>query len=255
MENDHSPMNRNLLLLLFFSLFLNIILLVFIARHFQITVGLKPNVLFLPTPTPVVNAEPPAPVSTPFDAPGMKTHKVMEAPAYGVQAFPPSTNTSSRLTWSTQAPMPTARDRFAAGEINGVLYYVGGQNNTGNKVTAVEAYRPGSNTWTADLAPLPVGREDLSVAVVDGILYTIGGFDGARVYDRVEAYNPDRNSWSAMAPMPTARCNMGVGVVKGIIYAVGGTTPRACPSTPWKPITRRRIVGARWPTCPRHAPN
>ena len=119
--------------------------------------------------------------------------------------------------------MPTARDRFALGDVNGILYAVGGQNYSGDNLTTVESYNPTTNSWTTGLPALPTGREDLAVASVNGLLYAIGGGNGANALGTVEAYSPTTNSWiTGLASMPTARCNLSVGVVNGIIYAVGG---------------------------------
>lgn len=127
---------------------------------------------------------------------------------------------SNDLAWTTLAPMPSARDRFEAGVVNGIIYCVGGQNRSDN-LTDVEAYNTGTNTWST-VAPMPTGREDLGVAVVNGILYAIGGYDGSNMLSTVEAYDPLRNFWSEKAPMSSPRCNLAVGVVNGVIYAVGG---------------------------------
>ena len=57
-----------------------------------------------------------------------------------VEAYDPVAN-----TWSTKAPMPTARDSVNAVAVKGIIYLVGGYN--GNSRTAtVEAYDPATNT-------------------------------------------------------------------------------------------------------------
>ncbi|MFL5494797.1 MAG: Kelch repeat-containing protein [Gemmatimonadales bacterium] len=48
--------------------------------------------------------------------------------------------------------MRTAQGYHAAAVVNGVLYAVGGYDSAA--LTGVEAYAPGTNTWTAK-APLP----------------------------------------------------------------------------------------------------
>lgn len=137
----------------------------------------------------------------------------------------------TNLTWSTLAPMPTARDRFALGDANGILYAIGGQNGGGSNLTTVESYNPSTNTWATGLAPMPTGRDNLVVASVGGILYAIGGGNGVTAYNTVEAYNPSTNTWSTMASMPTARCNLAVAVVGGIIYVFGGDNASGTPLT------------------------
>jgi hypothetical protein len=52
-----------------------------------------------------------------------------------LEAYDPATN-----TWTSEAPMPTAREFLAAGVVNGVLYAVGGSGFGDGK--NVEAFNP-----------------------------------------------------------------------------------------------------------------
>src|SRR5438552_15893735 len=71
--------------------------------------------------------------------------------------------------WAAKAPMPTARNSFAIGVVNGILYAVGGGGSGSNVADAwlsrVEAYDPSTNRWTAK-APMPTPRAGLGVGVV-----------------------------------------------------------------------------------------
>ncbi|MBI3793842.1 MAG: hypothetical protein HY280_03815 [Nitrospinae bacterium] len=62
-----------------------------------------------------------------------------------VEAYDTATN-----TWSTKAPMPTARYLFGTAVVNGIIYAIGGYTYNGGAgaygVTTVEAYDPSSNT-------------------------------------------------------------------------------------------------------------
>ena len=58
-------------------------------------------------------------------------------------------------TWTTKAPMPTARSAFSVGEVNGILYAVGGSNARpyvqplpDSSSDVVEAYNPTTDSWT-----------------------------------------------------------------------------------------------------------
>ena len=44
---------------------------------------------------------------------------------------------------------------------------------------------------------------------MDGLLYAVGGHDGPLVRKSVEAYNPETDSWSAVADMHMSRRNAG----------------------------------------------
>ena len=58
------------------------------------------------------------------------------------------------------------------------------------------------------------------MVALDGEVVVIGGFDAqAQVVDRVEAYDPDENSWRSLAALPAARHHVNAAVVGGQIYA------------------------------------
>lgn len=122
-----------------------------------------------------------------------------------------------------RASMPTARSRTAAGEISGIIYVVGGFDDT-NFLAINEAYDPVANKWM-EKSPMPTARDLMGTnnAVVDGRLYVIGGNAKGYCTSANEAYDPATDTWTTRAPMPTARCNLAVVAVDGLIYALGGT--------------------------------
>lgn len=132
-------------------------------------------------------------------------------------------------TWSTRAPMPTARWSAGSGVVNGIIYVMGGTTSvtsSGSDVAALEAYDPTSDTWSTK-APMPTPRHSFGVSVVNGILYTVGGYAFSCLCSvpTVEAYDPRTDTWTTKAPMPTARNGLVTGMVNGIIYAAGGNSP------------------------------
>jgi N-acetylneuraminic acid mutarotase len=129
-------------------------------------------------------------------------------------------------TWTTLAPMPTARGALAMTEIGGQLLAIGGYTETGNSA-AVERYDPTTNTWTA-AAPLPTARDHLAVVTVSGRVYAIGGRlnrDYSRNLAVTEIYDPGSNSWSKGIDLPTARSGITASVLRGTIYVLGGEAP------------------------------
>jgi Kelch motif len=126
-------------------------------------------------------------------------------------------------TWTTVAPMPTARYNLAAATgPDGRVYALGGDNG-GSFLNTVEAYTPATNSW-ATMAPMPTVRESLAAATgPDGRIYAIGGDNGGGFLNTVVAYTPATNSWATMAPMPTARWGLAAATgPDGRVYAIGG---------------------------------
>src|SRR5205085_2036282 len=101
-------------------------------------------------------------------------------------------------TWTTKAPMPTARRDFGAGVVSGKVYAVSGYGG----VTANDEYDPTQNIWTT-VAPIPTPHSSGAVAVANGILYVIGGgnSNNAIVLSENDAYDPATNQWSQAAPL------------------------------------------------------
>jgi N-acetylneuraminic acid mutarotase len=153
-------------------------------------------------------------------------------------------------TWSTVAPMPTAREEFAAvvGP-DGLIYTIGGLGGT----NLVEVYNPATDSWSAR-TPMPTGRYGFTAVVGnDGKIYTIGGQYGAVDSDGnsivVEAYNPATDTWATLPSLPQGRHNPAATVaLDGTIYVTGGfcnslfqvlaTTVKLAPGgTSWVAVT------------------
>ena len=109
---------------------------------------------------------------------------------------------------------------------NGILYAIGGVSTSANDVTTVEAYDPGTNTWTTK-APMPTGRQLPGAAVLNGSIYAVGGLNASSGFTglaTVEAYDPGSNTWTTQAPLQTPRWGLAVAPLGGTLYAVGGNS-------------------------------
>ena len=113
----------------------------------------------------------------------------------------------------------------AAEGADGRIYAIGGINYipTDSPVDTVEAYAPGTNTWTT-VASMPTARGFVAAAVgADGRIYVIGGCNGTSILNTGEAYTPGSNTWTTIASMPTARFFLAAAKgEEGSIYAIGG---------------------------------
>ncbi|GIV28885.1 MAG: hypothetical protein KatS3mg027_2699 [Bacteroidia bacterium] len=94
-------------------------------------------------------------------------------------------------TWTTKAPMPTARaDLAAASSGDGKIYAIGGWNGS-YYLSTNEEYDPATNTWTTK-ASMPTARADLAAASHgNGKIYAIGGWNGTNVFATNEEYFPN----------------------------------------------------------------
>jgi len=138
--------------------------------------------------------------------------------------FMPSGTVNVGNTWSTMAPMLTARSDLAAAAVNGKIYAIGGANSSGINLSTVEVYDPSTNAWSA-VASMPTARRLLAAGAVNGKIYAIGG-DNSPAFNlsTVEVYDTSSNTWSAVEPMPTGRGELAAADANGLIYAIGGSS-------------------------------
>lgn len=109
-------------------------------------------------------------------------------------------------SWTTVAPLPTARFQLCGGVLDGYIYAVGGAiGNNELPVADVERYNPASDTWAA-VAPLPEARKQAACAVSGGRLWVSGGVTGSGVdaaRDNVLLrYDPDKDLWASVSTIP-----------------------------------------------------
>ena len=69
-------------------------------------------------------------------------------------------------SWSTKAPMPTARGMVGVGSALGKVYAIGGYVGGQARLGTVEEYDPMANSWSAR-ASIPTPRAGLGVAVLE----------------------------------------------------------------------------------------
>ena len=124
-------------------------------------------------------------------------------------------------TWTTKAPMSTARAYHQVAVVDDKIYAIGGYNSSGY-LNSVEEYDPATNKWITKASML-TARAENQVALVDGKIYATGGYTTTgSPLKSVEEYDPVTNTWTTKAPMTTARYFHQVAVVGGKIYAIGG---------------------------------
>jgi hypothetical protein len=141
--------------------------------------------------------------------------------------------------WVTKESVQQARSDLGVAVVNGKIYAIGGNTESGNVpntsendykalgwiVATNEEYDPSTNTW-AFKKLMPTPRCNFGITVYQTKIYCIGGiinrFGGQISYTAVnEVYDPATDAWETKTPMPNAT-SAHASVVDGKIYLVGG---------------------------------
>ncbi|MDG2149148.1 MAG: kelch repeat-containing protein [Planctomycetota bacterium] len=145
--------------------------------------------------------------------------------------------------WRMRSPMVNGRNHAAAATDGSKLFIFGGRgpgsgdtNMVANGFADIQCYDPATDSWDSStfanstLKALPVGRGGTGRALWHrGEFYVFGGetLNGpgavsGNVYDRVDIYNPNTNSWRAGTPMPTPRHGIFPVRLHGNAFLMGG---------------------------------
>jgi N-acetylneuraminic acid mutarotase len=137
-----------------------------------------------------------------------------------------------KQSWTSVAPMPTARWRLRLVAAAGHLYAIGGQSESGTTLSTVERYDPKANTWTT-VTPMNQDRGVPGVVAVnhglDRLIVVVGGCqfaNGQRLpfLRSTEVYNVDTDQWHPLqAQLPSGRCSLGAATeANGSVLAISG---------------------------------
>ncbi|MBB5205981.1 N-acetylneuraminic acid mutarotase [Inhella inkyongensis] len=132
-------------------------------------------------------------------------------------------------TWTSLAPLPSARNAAAAAAVDGRLCVAGGRSpgiraTDQQPLNLLDCYSPASNSWSAE-SPMPTARGSLAAATLGGQLYTFGGETAARtVSNAVERWDPSTRSWQSLPAMPFAAHGLAAVASGDSIYVMGGFT-------------------------------
>jgi len=150
----------------------------------------------------------------------------------GAQIYHPETD-----AWERLEPVFWERRFWAAAEIDGAMFLIGGRDEHALSSGAVDVWVPQYEAWLGGDA-MSVPREDAFAAAIGGGLDVAGGrnHEGVPFADAergepnvgVAAAPPPEPeaevmmSWSEGTPMPTPRYFGAVAVVDDVIYTIGG---------------------------------
>jgi hypothetical protein len=127
--------------------------------------------------------------------------------------------------WTSLAPLPVPRSRYALATLDGKLYLFGGWDGASYS-DMVWRYTPDDDSWER-LNNMPVLTADAGAVAIDGLVYLIGGENASGPLNQSLRYNPadeGRTPWTSLAPLPEARATAGVTAVGELIFVVGGST-------------------------------
>lgn len=132
-------------------------------------------------------------------------------------------------SWTTLAPMPTARQQLGVATVDDKIFAIGGRNDwIGRHLGINEMYDPASDSWL-EKAPMPTPRIDFAIAVYENKIYVIGGEINLprgngewEICSTNEVYDPATDTWETKASMSTPRSALAASVVDGKIYLMGG---------------------------------
>ena len=126
--------------------------------------------------------------------------------------------------WTQGESMPTSRGALNALFVKGVLYAIGGQDETGI-LNVNEAYDPITNSWTSK-SPMPTARHHAASAAVDNKIYVTGGrtimFLPSENVNVNEMYDTEIDEWVTIESMPSKRSGMAAATVNNSIFVFGG---------------------------------
>ena len=130
---------------------------------------------------------------------------------------------TSANTWSTGAPMPTARWLAASAVVGNILYTIGGRSVNNVSLSVVEAYDPATNTWSTKAA-MPITNDNIYATVENNVIYVMGGFSQSsqQRLTTVFSYNPATDTWSELAPLNVGKSLPAIGLLGSTIVAAGG---------------------------------
>ena len=132
----------------------------------------------------------------------------------------------SKRKWLALPSMSIGRFGGAAASVDGLLYVVGGQDDTdlpeAPSLADAECYDPSTREWR-ELPDMIFERTGCAAAGVDGLLYVVGGCDSDNnVLSSVECYDPSTGQWRELPEMSVARCWCAAASFDDILYVVGG---------------------------------
>ena len=126
--------------------------------------------------------------------------------------------------WSAGAPMPWPSANHATAVHAGKIYVFGGFGAPATLCCSdlVADYDPDANEWTPKHR-MPEASFNATAHTIGDKIYLVMGSNGfSQLENKLYAYDPVADQWSAKAARPTYRDHFASAVVNGLLYVIGG---------------------------------
>lgn len=136
----------------------------------------------------------------------------------------------AQTKWVKLAPFPEPAEEISGVAAAGKLYVFAGLAPVWTPMGMVYEYDPATDKWTKK-KPMALASHHVAFASYQGKIYAFGGFvlprSGPPAWVPINnawQYDPQNDSWKALAPLPTRRGSAVAAVVGDKIYVIGGVT-------------------------------
>lgn len=143
-----------------------------------------------------------------------------------------SARSQMQLKWTKIAPFPEPSEEILGATAGGKMYVFAGLAPLWKPKGLVYEYDPASDKWTKK-KPMALPSHHVAFTEYKGKIYAFGGFvmpqTGPAAWVPINnswEYDPQADSWKALAPMPIKRGSSLAAVVGDKIYVIGGATTR-----------------------------
>nr|CAH8824809.1 unnamed protein product [Trichobilharzia regenti] len=139
-------------------------------------------------------------------------------------------------TWSTCKPMYMRRSGAGCALLGETIYVCGGYGGAEGRgplhLDSVEAYNTRLDQWTV-ITSMNVPRCYVGACPLAGKIYVAAGYNGNRLLDTVESYDPIEDTWwlHEESRMNHERCDTGMCVVRFPVFCSRQSTPTTVTST------------------------
>lgn len=161
----------------------------------------------------------------------------------GALGLPMFSMAAAPADWKFGPPLPVASGELVAATVGDSMFVMGGLNDENHAARGyVYRYDGKGKTWTA-LRPMAVPAHHIAITAMNGKIYVFGGFTKPENLIAWQPtansweYDPQADTWKALAPLPRPRGSAQAVAVNGKIYVIGGACSNA-KGNPGAPIMR-----------------